>query len=42
MVSRSTEPARFFQRLGSLRAGRHLARFLEGVRRSRVLTAVIS
>jgi hypothetical protein len=41
MVSRSAEKPGFFQRLGSLRAGRHLARFLKGVRRSRVLTAVI-
>jgi hypothetical protein len=41
VVSRSTEQARFFQRLGSLRSGRHLARFLKGVRRYRALTAVI-
>jgi hypothetical protein len=42
MVGRSTEKAGFFQRLGSPCAGRHLARFLKGVRRSRALIAVIS
>jgi hypothetical protein len=42
MVGRSTEHAGFFQRLGSPRAGRHLARFLKGVRRYRALTALIS
>jgi hypothetical protein len=42
MVGRSTEKAGFFQRLGSPRSGRHLARFLKGVRRSRALIAVIS
>jgi hypothetical protein len=41
MVDRSTEMARFFQRLGSLRSGRHLARFLKGVQRSCGLTAVL-
>jgi hypothetical protein len=51
MISRSSKKAGFFQRLGSPRAGRHLARFLkgvaisrcaQGVRRSRAATAVIS
>jgi hypothetical protein len=42
MVSRSAKKAGSFQRLGSLRSGRHLARFLKGVRRSRAMTAVIS
>lgn len=42
MVSRSSKKAGFFQRLGSPRSGRHLARFLKGVRRSRAMTAVIS
>ncbi len=42
MVSRSTKKAGFFQRLGSPRSGRHLARFLKRVRRSRAMTAVIS
>jgi len=42
MISRSSKKAGFFQRLGSPRAGRHLARFLKGVRRSRAATAVIS
>ena len=42
MVSRSAKKAGFFQRLGSPRSGRHLARFLKGIRRSRAMTAVIS
>jgi hypothetical protein len=42
MVSRSSKKTGFFQRLGSPRSGRHLARFLKGVRRSRAMTAVIS
>jgi hypothetical protein len=42
MVSRSSKKAGFFQRLGSPRSGRHLARFLKRVRRSRAMTAVIS
>ena len=42
MVSRSSKKAGFFQRLGSPCSGRHLARFLKGVRRSRAMTAVIS
>jgi hypothetical protein len=41
MVSRSSKKAGFFQRLGSPRSGRHLARFLKRVRRSRAMTAVI-
>jgi hypothetical protein len=42
MISRSAEKARFFQRLGPPRSGRHLARFLKGVRRRCALTAEIS
>jgi hypothetical protein len=41
VIGRSTELARFFERLGSLRAGRHLTRFLEGIQRSRGLDEVI-
>jgi hypothetical protein len=42
MVGRSTEKAGFLQRIGSPRSGRHLARFLKGIRRSRALIAVIT
>jgi hypothetical protein len=40
-VGRSAEQTGFFECLGSRRPGRHLTRLLEGVHRSRVLTAVI-
>jgi hypothetical protein len=40
-VGRSAEQARLLERLGPRRAGRHLTRFIEGVRRSRALTAII-
>ena len=40
-VGRSAEQARLLERLGPLHPGRHLTRFLEGIRRSRALTAII-
>jgi hypothetical protein len=41
-VGRSAEQARLLERLGPLRPGRHLTRLLEGVHRSRVLTAIVA
>ena len=40
-VGRSAEQARLLERLGPRRPGRHLTRCLEGIRRSRVLAAII-
>jgi len=40
-VGRSAEQARFLERLGPLRPGRHLTRLLEGVDRPCALTAII-
>jgi hypothetical protein len=40
-VGRSAEQARLLEGLGPRRSWRHLTRLLEGVHRSRVLTAII-
>jgi hypothetical protein len=41
-VGNAPKQASFFERVGSLRTGRHLARFLKGIHRACILAAAVS
>lgn len=40
-VRSAAKQASLFERIGSLRTGRHLARFLKGIRRTCILAAAV-
>jgi hypothetical protein len=41
-VRNAPKQASFFERVGSLRTGQHLARFLKGIHRACILAAAVS
>jgi hypothetical protein len=41
IIGDATKQARYFERIGSLRTGRHFSRFLESIQRACVLVAAV-